>query len=72
MLLTIISILIDSTIRNTGISTGTALGCSMAVVCSWTRDRSIKWAILAGILNWFYVIYFYITRAEAQEGPRKK
>ncbi|PRP66792.1 hypothetical protein BST86_06600 [Nonlabens agnitus] len=64
--------LIDSTIKNTGISTGTALGCSLAVVCSWTRNRSIKWAILAGILNWFYVIYFYITRDEAHAGRSKK
>jgi hypothetical protein len=34
----------------------------IAVVCSWDRNRSILWAILAGFLTWFYVIYFALTR----------
>jgi hypothetical protein len=41
---------------------GIGLGSAIAVVCSWQRNRSILWAILAGILSWFYVIYFAITR----------
>ncbi|MDF1824620.1 MAG: hypothetical protein P1U68_08255 [Verrucomicrobiales bacterium] len=46
--------------------TGIGLGSALAVVCSWERNRSILWAILAGILSWFYVIYFALTR-EADE-----
>ena len=42
--------------------TGIGLGAAIGVVCSWQRNRSILWAILAGILSWFYVIYFAITR----------
>ena len=42
--------------------TGIGLGAAIAVVCSWQRNRSILWAILAGILSWFYVIYFALTR----------
>ena len=42
--------------------TGIGLGSAIAVVCSWDRNRSIVWAILAGILSWFYVIYFALTR----------
>ncbi|MDF1853776.1 MAG: hypothetical protein P1U85_23295 [Verrucomicrobiales bacterium] len=42
--------------------TGIGLGSALAVVCSWQRNRSILWAILAGILSWFYVIYFAFTR----------
>jgi len=42
--------------------TGIGLGSAIAVVCSWHRNRSILWAILAGILSWFYVIYFAMTR----------
>ncbi len=42
--------------------TGIGLGSALAVVCSWQRNRSILWAILAGILSWFYVIYFAMTR----------
>ena len=42
--------------------TGISLGSVIAVVCSWDRNRSILWAILAGIFSWFYVIYFALTR----------
>jgi len=42
--------------------TGVGLGSVIAVVCSWHRNRSILWAILAGIVSWFYVIYFALTR----------
>jgi hypothetical protein len=41
---------------------GIGLGSVIAVVCSWHRNKSIMWAILAGILSWFYVIYFALTR----------
>jgi hypothetical protein len=41
---------------------GIGLGSVIAVVCSWQRNQSILWAILAGIFGWFYVIYFAITR----------
>jgi hypothetical protein len=46
--------------------TGIGLGSAIAVVCSWQRNRSILWAILAGILGWFYVIYFALTRRAAE------
>jgi hypothetical protein len=42
--------------------TGIGIGSAIAIVCSWHRNRSILWAILAGILTWFYVIYFALTR----------
>ncbi|MCB1061461.1 MAG: hypothetical protein KDN20_00910 [Verrucomicrobiae bacterium] len=41
---------------------GITFGSVLAIVCSWQRNRSILWAILAGILTWVYVIYFAITR----------
>jgi len=43
-------------------NSGIGLGSAIAVVCSWQRNRSILWAILAGILSWLYVIYFALTR----------
>lgn len=43
-------------------SSGITLGSAIAIVCSWSRNRSILWAILAGLLSWFYVIYFALTR----------
>jgi hypothetical protein len=50
------------TVANNAVNTGIGLGSAIAVVCSWQRNRSILWAILAGIFSWFYVIYFAITR----------
>lgn len=41
---------------------GVGLGSVIAVVCSWQRNRSILWAVLAGLLSWVYVVYFAITR----------
>ncbi len=43
-------------------ASGIALGTSIAVVCSWTRNRSILWAMLHGAFSWLYVTYFAITR----------
>ena len=53
------------TVTQQGIGLGSALG----IVCSWQRNRSILWAILAGILSWFYVLYFAITRQPDEERP---
>jgi hypothetical protein len=36
---------------------GVGLGTIIAVVVSWSRNKSILWAIVHGILGWFYVIY---------------
>lgn len=41
---------------------GVGLGSVIAVVCSWQRNRSILWAIVAGLLSWLYVCYFALTR----------
>ena len=48
--------------RTVYVSNGIGLGAAIAVVCSWQRNRSILWAILAGICTWIYVIYFALTR----------
>ncbi len=41
---------------------GVELGSVLAVVCSWQRNRSILWAIVAAFISWIYVIYFAVTR----------
>ncbi len=41
-----------------GISFGTAL----AIAISWGQNHSILWAIVHGVLSWFYVVYFALTR----------
>ena len=40
---------------------GVGLGTIIAVVISWSRNKSILWAILHGIFGWFYVIYAVIV-----------
>ena len=47
---------------NSAAHSGITLGAAIAVVCSWERNRSILWAIIAGLFSWFYVIYFALTR----------
>lgn len=41
-------------------SAGIGFGCVLAIVISWTAWHSIWWAIIHGILGWFYVIYYAI------------
>lgn len=40
---------------------GIGLGSIIAVVLSWSVNHSILWAILHGVLSWFYVIYWAIV-----------
>lgn len=39
------------------IAPGVGLGTIIAVVISWSRNKSVLWAIIHGILGWLYVIY---------------
>ena len=40
---------------------GIGLGTIIAVVLSWSRNKSILWAIIHGLLGWLYVIYVLIV-----------
>jgi len=55
-----------SEIFHTATQTGLGLGSVLAIVCCWQRNRSILWAILAGILSWIYVVYFALTRMPSE------
>ena len=35
---------------------GLGLGSILAVVASWSRNKSILWGILHGLLGWIYVV----------------
>ncbi len=37
-------------------------GSALAIVLSYTQNSSILWAIIHGILSWFYVIYRIIIQ----------
>jgi hypothetical protein len=47
----------DGYTRPVYIAPGVGLGTIVAVVISWSRNKSILWAIIHGILGWLYVIY---------------
>lgn len=39
---------------------GISFGSALAIAISWSANQSILWAILHGLLGWFYVIYYAI------------
>ncbi len=41
---------------------GFGIGCALAIVLSWHRNKSIWYAIAHGALSWIYVIYFALSR----------
>lgn len=47
--------------KTTAAASGISLGAAIAVVASWSVNKSILWAVVHGVLNWIYVIYFAIT-----------
>lgn len=53
---------ISETTQTITTTAGLTMGSALAIVCSWQRNRSILWAIVASILSWVYVIYFALTR----------
>lgn len=44
------------------VNTGLSMGAALAVAISWSVNESILWAMLHGVLSWFYVIYYAIVR----------
>jgi hypothetical protein len=42
------------------IRNGISFGSVLAIVMSWTLNKSIVWAILHGLMGWIYVIYYII------------
>lgn len=39
---------------------GIGFGSALAITISWSVNKSILWAIVHGLLSWFYVIYYAI------------
>ena len=46
---------------NTGrhvVTAGVSFGSALAMVISWTANKSLLWAIVHGLLSWLYVVYY--------------
>lgn len=52
----------DFAMQGTVVKSGIGFGSALAMVISYTAHKSVLWAIIHGILSWFYVIYFVVTR----------
>ena len=48
--------------RNEAARAGITFGTALAIAISWGQYKSILWAIVHGLLSWFYVIYYAIVR----------
>ena len=48
--------------RSGAAQAGIGLGAAIAVAVSWSLHKSILWAVIHGVLSWFYVIYYGVTR----------
>ena len=55
---------VGSHVQDTVTQSGIGIGSAVAIVLSWHRNKSILLAIIHGILSWFYVIYFALTRED--------
>lgn len=49
-------------LASNGFKGGIGLGSVLAVVASWSRNKSVLWAILHAFLGWIYVIWYVFTR----------
>ena len=38
------------------------MGTALAMILSYSSNKSIIWAIIHGILSWFYVLYFALFK----------
>ena len=43
------------------VSSGISMGSALAMILSYSINKSILWAIIHGVFSWFYVFYFIIV-----------
>ena len=51
---------VTQTVSSDGGKAGISFGAALAMVISYAKWNSIGWAIVHGLLGWFYVIYYII------------
>ena len=40
------------------VKTGITFGSALAMVISWSANKSLLWVIVHGLLSWLYVVYY--------------
>lgn len=38
-----------------------SLGSFIAILLSWNLNHSVLWALVHGLLGWFYVVYYVLA-----------
>ena len=44
--------------RSEAVRTGITFGSALAMVISWSANKSLLWVIVHGLLSWLYVVYY--------------
>ena len=44
------------------VKTGITFGSALAMVISWSANKSLLWVIIHGILGWIYVVYYALFK----------
>lgn len=44
------------------IRNGISFGSVLAIVMSWSVNKSVLWAIFHGIIGWIYVLYYILFK----------
>lgn len=39
---------------------GASFGSALAMVISWSANKSLLWVIVHGLLSWLYVVYYAV------------
>jgi hypothetical protein len=42
------------------VKAGASFGSALAMVISWTANKSLLWVIVHGLLSWLYVAYYAV------------
>ena len=48
-------------VKKSVVKSGIGFGSALAIVISFTINRSIFWAIIHGLLGWIYVVFKLLT-----------
>lgn len=43
------------------------VGAILAMIISWSRNKSVLMALVHGFFGWLYVIYYYIGKNEDEQ-----
>ncbi len=49
------------------VAAGIGFGTALAITISWSVHHSLFWAIIHGLLSWFYVVYWALFGATPWE-----